>query len=74
MSDQNPIVMPVPLSEIAKRLHVHVKAVKKWRTHGKKNVHTGERIFCEFTWLPSGEWGITQQQYDDFLKRLNEKP
>lgn len=73
-STQSELTMPVPLARIAKMLDRSVSTVWKWRKIGRKNPHTDERVFPEFTWLPTGQWGMTQQQFDTFIELLNEKP
>jgi hypothetical protein len=64
----------IPLAVVAKQFGVGTLAVYKWKTLGRLNPHTRERIYAEFTWLPGGKWGMTRAQFDDFMRRLNEKP
>jgi len=68
------IVVPFSLKEIATRCGRSKSTVYKWKYRGRKNRHTGLRVYPEFTWLPSGEWGMTQSQYDEFVAALNRKP
>lgn len=69
-----PFTVGVPLKAIAKQLGCSTKTIREWKLKGRKNPYTEERVFPEFTWLPTGEWGMTQEQYDTFLAKLNEKP
>lgn len=62
------------LAEFAKKMNRTADCVYKWMLHGRLNRFTNETIKCKMTRLPSGAWGVSQSQYDDFLRRLNVKP
>ena len=66
--------IPRALRFVARQMKVTTESIYTWRSIGRRNPHTREQIYCQFTRLPSGEWGITQSQLDDFIRRLNEKP
>ena len=66
--------IPRALRLVARQMKVTTESIYTWRTIGRQNPFTREQIYCEFTRLPSGEWGVTQAQLDDFISRLNEKP
>lgn len=61
------------LAQLARRVDRTVNAVYRWGWFGVLNRFTGERIRMKMTRLPSGKWGVTAQQYRDFVQGLNER-
>lgn len=74
MTEPPPFKPVFTLKTIAKQLGCDVSTVYKWRSLGRKQAYMNGRSYPEFTWLPSGEWGMTQEQYDTFVADLNRKP
>ena len=66
--------IPRALRLVARQMKVTTESVYTWRSIGRQNPFTREQIYCDFTRLPSGEWGVTQAQLDAFIQQLNEKP
>ena len=64
----------ISLTDFAKKMNRTADCVYKWKLHGRLNRFKNERVYCEFTRLPSGAWAVSQVQYDAFIANLNEKP
>jgi hypothetical protein len=63
----------MPIDVFAKHARVAPQTIRRWNREGRINPFTSERIRCSLTALPSGGWGITERQYDEFIKALNER-